>query len=606
MFTAVDLRSKKAVPCLALLAFLAFLTFLAFLLPVRLAEAAASGPTIRGLEMEEPAPQEEMPGEKSTPSVPLVLPDGVDLPAPPSRNRAEVALQSIVVHNIELLGNTVLDHAVVEEIIAGYEGRELTFEDLQSCRYRLTQAYVSRGFVNSGVVVPDQEVVDGVVRMDAVEGTLNHVRLSGNQYLRTSYIENRLRADSGEAFNIHDLENSLRLMQQWPLIAQVNGQVLPGSARGESILDLRVTEKKPRRLTIGADNHRAPSVGEYQGTAGLSNQSVTGNGDFFNASYALAEGLDDIYIGYGLPLTARDLTIEGYWSQGESDIVEAPFDELDIVSETKTWGIKLHQPVIRTLVHTLVLGLTFENKRTESFLLDQAFSFSPGEQVGKSEISALRLSGDWTWRRDKDAIALRGTLSQGVDWLGATDNSNFTLSDGTPVDDIPDSDFTALLLQAQYARRLPWWHQQLIARLSGQVTSNPLLPVERLAVGGARTVRGYRENQLVRDRGVIASVELRQPLFMDDAGVSRIGLSFAPFVDYGWAKDKSIGLPGLDDPDSDDLLGVGAGLIWNWWPPLYAEFYYGADLKDAPGGGSDESSLQEDGFHFQVTLSWDF
>jgi hemolysin activation/secretion protein len=441
--------------------------------------------------------------------------------------------------------------------------------------------------------------------MDAHEGRLNHIRLHGNQYLRNNYLSARLSNDLAGPFNINDLEQSLRLLQEHPLIEQVNAEVLPGGSRGESILDLKVREKRPRTLTIGFDNHRAPSVGEYEGTAVLSTQSFTGNGDYVNVSYALADGLDDLYVGYGLPLTARDLTFEGYWSQGESDIVEQPFDDLDIVSETDTWGMKLFQPLRRTLEHTFVLGVTFENKQTQSYLLDQAFSFSPGEQVGESEVSALRLAADWTWRREKDAIALRGTLSQGMHWLGATDNGDAVIN-GVPVDDLPDSEFTTLLVQAQYARRLPWWHQQLVARLSGQATSDPLLSVEKLAVGGARTVRGYRENQLVRDQGLIASIELRQPLFMDDNGASRIGLSFAPFVDYGWAKDKSIGLPGLDDPDSDELFSAGAGLIWNWWEPLYMEAYYGADLKDAPGGESEESSLQEDGFHVQVSLSWDF
>jgi hemolysin activation/secretion protein len=72
---------------------------------------------------------------------------------------------------------------------------------------------------------------------------------------------------------------------------------------------------------------------------------------------------------------------------------------------------------------------------------------------------------------------------------------------------------------------------------------------------------------------------------------------------YGWARDESIGLPGLEDPDSDDLMSIGAGLIWNWWKPFYLEVYYGEDLEDLDNSGD---SLQEDGWHIQTYLEWTF
>ena len=62
------------------------------------------------------------------------------------------------------------------------------------------------------------------------------------------------------------------------------------------------------------------------------------------------------------------------------------------------------------------------------------------------------------------------------------------------IDNLPDSDFTAFLLQANYARALPWADMQLLARLTTQLSLDPLLSSQKLAVGGSRTVRGYREN----------------------------------------------------------------------------------------------------------------
>jgi len=517
------------------------------------------------------------------------------VPDPAVAYTADPALRKVLIRELYVEGNTVLNSDVVSEILGRYLGRDAGYEELQQLRNELTQAYIARGYVNSGVLLPDQEVTNGVVTLKAIEGTLNAVELQGNDHLRSAYLEKRLRAELNGVFNVQDLERGLRLMQQQPLIEQVNAELLPGSERGTSVLDLRVRERDAFILAAGYDNHRAPSVGEDHFTVSASHQSLTGNADVFNATYGYADGADDWSVAYSLPLTAKDLTVGAYYTDGTSDIVEQPFDELDIVTDTQTWGLSLQRPFIRSLTQTLVAGVGLEHKESQSTLLNEPFSFSPGEQFGEADVSVVQVFADWTVRGEQDALALRATLRQGVDWLDATVNPG----------DLPDTEFTALILQTQYARRLPFWGAQALARLTGQLTSDPLLPVERLAVGGATTVRGYRENLLVRDEGVIAGLELRLPVLVNDLGESRIGLTFVPFFDYGWAKDKSINISGLDDPQSEDISSVGGGLIWNWWQWIYAEVYYGYALTD-PGPGSEESSLQEDGIHVQTLFTWTF
>ncbi|MEP0201425.1 MAG: ShlB/FhaC/HecB family hemolysin secretion/activation protein [Halioglobus sp.] len=512
-------------------------------------------------------------------------------------------VSSIQVTEIRVVGNTLLDQTELDATLDSYQGRELTLEEIQGAANRATQQYIAAGYINSGVIIPDQDASDGIIELQAIEGSLNDIVVDGNDHLRSSYISKRVDHRIGDNLNVYEVEDTLRLMQQNRMIERVNARVVPGAERGQSILNLKVTEREPMSVRVGYNNHRSPSVGEDQGVFSFAHNSLTGNGDYLYFNYALTDGVDDISASYGLPITASDLTLETYYSDGESDIVESPFDELDIVSEIETVGVRAYQPVVRTLRHDVVVGLGFENTTTKSTLANAPFSFSPGEELGKSEVSLVRLTGEWTWRRDADAIYSRAAISQGVDWLDATDNSDVTGPEGNKIEDLPDSDFTALLIQSSYARALPWDGVQLLGRLTGQVSSDPLLSSQRLAVGGARSVRGYRENQLVRDNGVIASMEMRVPLFRDEAGNSKYGLTFAPFVDYGWAEDESIGLPGLDDPEGDDLLSVGAGLLWNWWEPLYVEVYYGEQLEDIDYDGD---TLQEDGIHIQAYFEWHF
>lgn len=517
--------------------------------------------------------------------------------------RSRHAVTRILVRDLQLSGNTLLSQEQVDSALRPYRGKNLSLEEIQSAANRVTQQYVAVGYINSGAIIPDQDASDGLIDLKAIEGELTDIVIRGNQSLQDAYLARRIERSTTDALNIYELEETLLLLQEHPLIENLNARVIPGAARGDGILNLSVTEREPMALRLNYNNHRPPSVGEHQGVLSFAHNSLTGHGDYLYLNYALTEGLEDTAISYGLPLTAADLTLEAYYSLSNSDIVESPFDQLDILSEIRIAGARVYRPVVHSLRQKVVLGLAVENVTTQSSLAAAPFSFSPGEQSGSSEVSLIRLSAEWTWRRESDAVYTRAAISQGVDWLGATDNSDATGPDGAPVNNVPDSDFTSLLLQSSYVRALPWGGAQLMARLTAQASSDPLLPSQRLAVGGARSVRGYRENQLVRDTGLIGSVELRIPVFADDTRRHRNNLIFVPFVDFGLGKDKSIGLPGLDRPEEDTLLSLGAGLIWNNEEGVQLEVYYATRLQGVANRGG---TLQEDGFHLQARYEWRF
>jgi hemolysin activation/secretion protein len=561
------------------------------------AAVAQSNTPERGITV---TPAEPKPVEPSEPPKPQVqrttppMPSSVDSDAVLGAYRQELPTSRVEVKRVAVSGNTVLDAAEIEAVTAAHAGRTMSLEEIEALRRQLTMLYIDKGYVNSGVVLAKQPLTtDGVLQFDAVEGRLTSVELNGNRYLSDKYITRRLERKLGPVLNVAEVEESLRLMQTWPMVGTVNAEVLPGDAPGSGVLDLQVRENDPLTITVGADNHRSPSVGETQGVVSVVHRSLTHHGDYLNLSYGVADGLDDIYAAYGLPLTAGDLTFEAFYSKGTSDIVEAPFDTLDIVSRTESYGGRFYRPIAKSLTQLVTLSLEFEHKESRSTLLGIPFSFSPGEIDGQSEVSAVRLGLDWSRRWTRDAIATRLTVSQGVSWLESTDNSE--LPGG-----LPDSDFTTYLLQAEYAHQFAWRNSQLLGRVTVQDSQDPLLPVEKLTIGGVRTVRGYRENQLVRDEGIIASLEYRVPLFVDDTGASRIGLVFAPFVDYGKGEDKLAILPSAQ---SQELLSAGAGLLWHPWTPMHVEVYYGERLEDI---GDTGDSLQDDGFHFMVTFGWSF
>jgi hemolysin activation/secretion protein len=147
----------------------------------------------------------------------------------------------------------------------------------------------------------------------------------------------------------------------------------------------------------------------------------------------------------------------------------------------------------------------------------------------------------------------------------------------------------------QWAHRFGkrWWGSQLVFRADVQLASDPLLSLEKFAVGGSRTVRGYRENEVVRDNGVVASLELRIPLYREPLGREIVQL--APFADFGRAWDER------DDFPDETLASLGVGLRVAPFEWLYGEFYWGGRLTDV-SRSTVENDLQDDGIHFRVTV----
>jgi hemolysin activation/secretion protein len=244
----------------------------------------------------------------------------------------------------------------------------------------------------------------------------------------------------------------------------------------------------------------------------------------------------------------------------------------------------LRHPFYRTLGDEVAGGLAFENRRNENFLLGRPFSFSAGTDNGKSVVSALRVTPEWIHRTPTQVLAFRSRFSFGLDVLGATINNG----------PLPSGQFIAWLGQFQWARRLGTWGVETIARADVQLTPDRLLSLEQFTVGGSQSVRGYRENALVRDNGAVGSLEARFPVVRSKQGVDIFQV--APFFDAGtaWSAHGTT-------PDPRYLASVGLGLRWAVMTDVTAQVYWGYKLKDVPRPGDDP---QDKGVHFSV--AWQF
>ena len=121
----------------------------------------------------------------------------------------------------------------------------------------------------------------------------------------------------------------------------------------------------------------------------------------------------------------------------------------------------------------------------------------------------------------------------------------------------------------------------VFAKVDAQVASGALVSAEQIGIGGANSVRGFREREYLGDHGVTATLEYRTPLLLGALG-SLVGrkteqerLQFVAFCDLGWA--------GIEDPlsgedDSVFLASLGAGLRAAWGEHALLRLDYGVPV----------------------------
>ncbi len=485
-------------------------------------------------------------------------------------------------------GNRALSDAQLRAALEPLRGRPLAPEELVSARDTVTRLYAAHGYVTSGAIVPDQIVDEGVVRISIVEGS--PPRLSIDAPPRQAHALRRvLQQASSRPLDVARLEDALRRAQESPAIERLHAELAPGASPGSSVLRVRVDEGRPWALGLRVSDGHAPSVGATGAELLVRRHGLAAADDVLDVAVERSRGLDAIEIGYRLPIGARS-ELEASFRRSRSEVVERPFDVLDIESDYVAYRLGASHTLRRRPGSRMWIGLAGELRRGETFLLGDRFSFSPGPRDGVSRVSALRLLAGWTARRPSLAISARSRLSIGLDVLGATRVSKHATGSG-----IPDGSFVSWLGQLQLAARLPETLRSAVlhGRIDLQLTRDPLLSLERFAIGGPRTVRGYSTHELVRDNGVAASLELRVPLRRDVRGVPLLEL--APFVDVGRAWNESRGA------GPRTLASVGAGIHWRARPGLRLSLEAAKRLRRTH---LERSGLRDHGLH--AAASWDF
>jgi len=482
---------------------------------------------------------------------------------------------------VEFSGNTVFSDDTLQQIASEFINKPINPNHLAQLVFNISKHYSNHGYINSGATLPEQNLSDGILKIQIIEGRLTDINISSNGWLHPDYIRGRLQ--DNQPLNVNTLQERYLMLINDPLINKLNGSLKPTDVLGESQLDLEVARARPYGLSVQGNNYRPPSVGAEIFLVNSWVRNLTRWGDFINFSYGLSEGTNLYFGGIVMPLNSAGTLFSFNFHLGDNAVIEEPLNSVDIKSDVENFSWSLSHPFYKSLDHTVVLGTSFASRFSQTTLLGEDFSFVKGLDTGKNRISVVRIFQEYFGRFNRQVIALKSTFNVGIDAFNATVRSDHN---------IPDSQYLSWLGQTQYALKVLENGAQIRARGNLQFTNDTLLPQERMSVGGVYTVRGYRENELVRDQGYTGSIELHYPIIGQVGGQGN-KLILIPFMDYGAAWNKG--------GSTKHLHSVGIGFHGQFIKYIRADFFYGYGINKARK--TSEYNLQDSGIHFNLTLS---
>ena len=496
---------------------------------------------------------------------------------------------TVEIQRIEVVGSSIYSPEALAEITEPYGNQALTLEDLQQVADQITQRYLNDGYITSRAVLVDQEIVDGVVQIQVIEGSLAEIRIEGTERLSQNYIKDRINLGAKTPLRTDALEDQLRLLRVDPNIANLEASLRASDQVGQSILSVRIVESPNVGGSIGSDNYSPESVGGQRTRAEVYYRNIMGNGETISGSWdrSYIGGSDVFRLTYRMPVNARNGTVQFQTTIDRNEITQVPFDGFDISGETERYDFTYRQPIIRNPRQEFALSLSYTYQDSQTFVLNTGTrigSTTGAEIDGTTRTSVVKFGQDYVRRDASGAWAFQSQFSFGNSWLGST------TQDG----DIPDSQFFSWLSQGQRVQRVND-RNLLIIQGDLQFASGPMLGSQQFVIGGGQSVRGYRQNARAADSGWRFSVEDRFTVRRDEAGQPKLQL--APFFDAGLVWNYRTNPNGLSQ-DTRFLAGAGLGLIWQPLSDFNVRVDYGIPLVGVSDRGND--SLQSRGLYFTL------
>jgi hemolysin activation/secretion protein len=454
----------------------------------------------------------------------------------------------------------------------------------QSHGYAGIYVYIAANAVQGGVRIPDGILPIEVVEAEIAEINVTHYNTERERVekgtLRSSVVENWSPVKVGQVVKKKELDNFVNLLNLNP-DRYVSAVISRSSEPNTLALGYDIYEADPWHYYIQVDNSGTEER-QWAPRLGFSNTNLTGIDDRLSGMYQAPweSGIEDNYLFFGsyeFPLFSPQLTFNIFGGRSKFDTTPEG-GPLNFLGRGSFYGGMLNFNVLQ--INSWFLDITNSWSYEKSEVTPSLF------KTLESDVEMyLWTAGIGLYRSDDISNAsIRFNRIQSVD--GSTRNRFGKARQNA------DPDFEIYSLSAAYSQYVdPDKAQRLSASFRWITTDERLAPSKMTTFGGLYSVRGYKEDEIVADKGTLASFQYEFDLMQygkaegesennsNQQQNNKLELTkLAPlaFFDFGRAKieDAVAG-----ENKTQELCSVGAGLLIDVGNDFSAGIYYGWPLR---------------------------
>ncbi|MGV8079156.1 MAG: ShlB/FhaC/HecB family hemolysin secretion/activation protein [Syntrophales bacterium] len=457
------------------------------------------------------------------------------------------------IRNYQVEGNTILPQDRLEAILAPFTGKDRDFGTVQEAVEALQKAYHGGGYNMVAVVLPEQEMEAGLIRLRVIEYRIGKITVQGNRFFDERNIRGSLPAlQSGKTPDVDALSRSLRLANENP--AKKTDLKFKNSDAQDVDATVTVKDEKPWRAGVSLDNSGDKHTGRTRMGFLLQHANIANLDHVLTLQYITSpENLDDVHIfglGYHIPLYSLGSSVDvvAAHSNVDSGNVNVASYNMGISGKGTVLGLRYNQNLPRAgdYEHKLILGLDYKAFENDV----QLFGYQLGHNVTVHPLS-LSYAGTLTRKRYSAGFYLTGVQNLPWNLDGRDGEANFENARAGS-----SMEYTILRYGANLML-MPGGDWRLRAVVNGQYTEHALVAGEQYGIGGASTVRGFLEREYANDYGYSGSIEAYSPDLLRLIGVSAVQARLLAFYDRGQVR-RNKPLPG--ETVRVDLASIGPGL----------------------------------------------
>ena len=372
----------------------------------------------------------------------------------------------------------------LRHIAHDYEGRELALKEINEAVGKMNHELMQRGFSTSRVVIPEQNLSEGTLRLVLQIGRIHAVRFAEGS--DTLYTYNLFPFRAGDVLNVRDIEQGLEQAKRLPS-QDITVKLLPAQEPQMTDLVLTVMRSKNVYGTISLDDSGLKDTGKLQlyGNVGIDqlfqrNDILRVGMNLDGAQDGYAKGTRGHNVSYTIPYGAHTFTFSYQRSKYHQTVESRPYDFIsagDTNISTFSWDYVLH----RSSSTKTSMDIRLKKRNSHSFINDVELPIQAMHQTSMEIGFAERLY------LQRNTLYFRLAHRFGLGWLGAQKEK--------PYADAPKTLYRMWLLDVDFVHPFEFCHRPatLTTSFHGQWTMDNmrLYGVDMISMGNRYTVRGF-------------------------------------------------------------------------------------------------------------------